>query len=74
MKKELKGFIGIAAFILILWGIFGLISGNGFFGGIGKEIDAIGDLVALALKIALIIGVIWLVYALFKKENGSKND
>jgi len=68
MREEFKGYIGIAIFLMVLWGIFGLIGGDGFFGGIGQQIDAIGDIVSLIIKFALVIGVIWFISTLFKKK------
>ncbi len=69
MKEEFKGYIGIAIFLMVIWGVFGLIGGDGFFGGIGMQIDAIGDIVSLVLKVALLFGVIWFISTLFKKKD-----
>lgn len=62
------GTIGIIVGLLVIWGIFGLANGDGFFGGIGVQIDAIGDLVALLLKVAIGIGIIWLILNQLSKD------
>ncbi len=58
---------------MILWGIFGLIEGDGFFGGIGMQIDAIGDIVSLVIKFVLFIAAIWFISTWFKKDK-SENE
>lgn len=61
--------IGALVFIAS-WGVMGLIEGDGFFGGIGKQFDAIGRLVAMVLKGAVILGALWLgVQWLSSKEH-----
>ena len=73
MNEQLKNIIGIAIILMIIWGIIGLIGGDGFFGGIGNQIDAIGDIVSFIIKAVLIMGVIWFLIQIFKgKENGSE--
>lgn len=69
MKDDLKGIIGVAIFLMILWGLTGLIGGDGFFGGIGKQIDAIGDIISYIIKAALFFGVIWLIITVFGKKD-----
>tara|TARA_B110000211_G_C13859301_1_gene455763 strand:- start:425 stop:643 length:219 start_codon:yes stop_codon:yes gene_type:complete len=68
MKEEYKRYIGIAILFMGLWGISGLINGDGFFGGIEMQIDAVGDIVSSVIKGALIVGVIWFISTLFKKK------
>lgn len=68
MGNKLKNYIGIAIFFMVGWGISGLIGGDGFFGGIGKQIDAIGSIVSIIIKVATVIGVIWLFSEMFKKN------
>jgi hypothetical protein len=68
MNEKLKEYLTIAIFFIVLWGIFGLLSGDGFFGGIGKQIDAIGDIVSFIIKAAIFIGVIWFIISLFGKD------
>jgi hypothetical protein len=67
MTEEFKGYIKIAIFLLVLWGLIGLIQGDGFLNGIGKQIDGIGDIVSILIKLILAIGVIWFIISLFKK-------
>jgi hypothetical protein len=73
MKKS--EFISIAIGIVIIWGITGLFKGDGFFGGITKQIDAIGDFISLIIKGALIIGFVWLIFYLLdsKRKEDKKN-
>ncbi len=66
--KDYKGYIIVAIFLMVIWGIFGLIDGSGFLGGIGNQIDAIGDIISLIIKIVLAFGVIWFIINIFKKN------
>lgn len=68
MKEEFKKFVGIAIFLMVFWGIMGLIQGKGFWGSINMEINAIGYAVSLAIKIALFAGVAWLIVDYFKSD------
>lgn len=68
MNDKLKNYFGIALFLIVIWGIIGLIRGDGFFGGIGIQIDAIGDIVSLIIKGVLFIGLIWFILNLFNKK------
>ncbi len=57
----MKNAIVIAIFLLVLWGIFGLMDGVGFFGGIRNSLVAIWKLMGIAGRIivfAIIVGVI----------------
>lgn len=74
MKDNLKNYIGIATFFLVLWGIGGLIGGDGFFGGISEQIDAIGSIISKIINFALVIGVIWVILELSKNKGNSKKD
>jgi uncharacterized membrane protein len=69
MKEELPAEVQVAIGLMVMWGIFGLVRGDGFFGGILLQIDAIGDIVSLVLKGALFFGVIWFISSLFKKKD-----
>lgn len=68
-------YIPIALAFMFMWGINGCFEGDGFFGGIDKQFDAIGDIVVLVLKGALFIGVGWFIFEKLKnrdkKSNGS---
>ena len=71
----LKNIIIFALFLMIGWGLLGLVNGDGFFGGIGQEFDAIGDIFAMVVKGLVFIGVGWLILEKLKdrdkKSNGS---
>ena len=71
----LKNIIKIAIIFMVGWGLLGLFNGDGFFGGIGREFDAIGDLVAMVVKGLVFIGIIWFIFEKLKnrdkKSNGS---
>ena len=56
---------GLAAGLLGA-GLFGMMTGNGFFGGIGSLFSLIGFL----FQFALIGGVIWLIFGYFRSRNG----
>ena len=60
------GFVVIC--FLILWGVDGLIRGNGFFGGIAGQIEAITNIVFFIVIIGLILGGIWLVRQYFNPK------
>lgn len=74
MRKEIKGILGVVIFLMVIWGLFGLVDGEGFIGGIGTQIDAFGDIVSLVIKIVLIIGVIWFITTLFKKKSQKSDE
>ena len=67
MKKE--EFIGIAISLMLFWGIFGLIGGHGFWGGIWIQIDAIVNIVLTIIEEILFLGVMWFILTLFKNKN-----
>ena len=66
MNSSTKKFSFVATFLLILWGLEGVLSGDGFLNGIGGQIDATGDIISLIIKYALIFGGIWFVIQLIK--------
>ncbi|MEI7596911.1 MAG: hypothetical protein WCK02_14270 [Bacteroidota bacterium] len=72
MNKKTKEYITIAIGLLVLWGLFGLVSGIGFFGGICKQFDDITSLAYFIIKIAIIIGIIWLIISVFSKDKNNK--
>ena len=59
---------------MLAWGVLGLIEGKGFFGGIGVQFDAIGDLFVMALKGVAIIGIGWFILdrLKYRDENSKK--
>ena len=71
----LKNIIQIALVFMFIWGVYGWIQGDGFFGGIGKQFDAIGDIVVMVLKGVVFMGVGWFIFEKLKnrdkKSNGS---
>ena len=73
MGDKAKGFIVVAIFLMVLWGIQGAIEGDGFFGGIGNQIDAIGMIVSYVIKIALVLGIIWFLVETFKDKDDKIN-
>lgn len=68
MNDEVKGIIGIVIILLILWGVKGIIVGEGFFGAINLQLYAIGELISFVIKFTIIIGIIWLMLFLFGKN------
>ena len=72
-SEGLKGIIQVAIVFLVIWGIFGLLSGDGFFGGIAKQFDAIGEIVAMVLKGAVFLGVGWLILDKVKDRDNKTN-
>ena len=72
-SKGLKNVIIFALFLMTGWGLLGLVNGDGFFGGIGQEFDAIGDLFAMVVKGLVFIGVGWLILEKLK-DRGGKNQ
>lgn len=66
--KDYNGYIIVAIFLAVLWGIFGLMDGSGFIGGIGNNIDAIGNILSFIIKVALAAGIIWFIINIFKKK------
>lgn len=68
MSDNVKNIIGIVVFFVILWGLKGLIVGEGFFGAITLQLYAIGELASIVIKFAIIIGVIGLIIFLFSKN------
>ncbi len=63
---------GVAVGLLILWGIIGILEGNGFLGGILVQFRAIVEIVELALKIGVLFGAGYLVYLLLKWYRATK--
>lgn len=74
MNDKIKSYIAIAIVFMIVWGVFGLIEGEGFFGGIGMQIDAIGDIISGIIKAAIIFGVIWFIIELNNDNNEKENS
>lgn len=66
--------VPVAIVLMVIWGIVGLFEGDGFFGGIGKQIDAIGKIVAWAIKGGLVVGGIWLIGQYFNKREERKRE
>jgi len=60
--SSLPWFVPVGIILMILWGLVGLITGDGFFGGIGKQFDAIGELISLGLKLGAVILILWLIF------------
>jgi hypothetical protein len=57
----MKNAITVSLLFLILWGLFGLMDGYGFIGGIKKNLIAIWELIGIVGKIivfAIIVGLI----------------
>lgn len=67
MEDEFMDYIGPAIGIMLLWGVFGLINGKGFFGAIEMNIDMIGDIVSEIIKLVLYIGVFTFVISSLNK-------
>lgn len=65
MKENIFNILILAVIIMIYWGIEGIFKGAGFIGGISLQIDAIGQLIAYGIKLALIVGVLWGGYYVF---------
>jgi hypothetical protein len=74
MSNQIKGYLTIAIFLMIIWGIGGIFQGSGFIGGIGNQIDAIGSIISLLMKAALVLGVIWLFIEIFKDKEANNNS
>ena len=68
MSENIKNIIGVVMFLVILWGLKGLIVGEGFSGAIYLQLYAIGEIVSILIKFAIIIGIIWLIIFLFSKN------
>lgn len=73
MNETTKIIIAVIIFFIIAWGITGLIDGKNFFDPTIEVIDAIGhnigNFISSLLKLALVVGIIWLVYLLFNKKS-----
>jgi len=68
MSESKKEIIYIGVGLLVLWGIVGLVKGDGFFEGIEKQIDAIGDIVSWLIKVGLAFLVLWFIITNVKKK------
>lgn len=69
MNENYKVGIGIVIFLIISWGIFGLIDGKGFFEPTNEIIDEAGNTISKIIKIVLIGGIIWFLFSIFKKKS-----
>ncbi|MGX9987533.1 hypothetical protein [Soonwooa purpurea] len=69
MNENYKLGFGIAIFLIVCWGIFGLFEGRGFFDPTLEIIDELGNTISFIIKIALFGGVIWFFYSIFKKKS-----
>jgi hypothetical protein len=68
-NSSISGILIVVVLILILWGIIGLVEGKGFFGGIGNEFSAIGNLTSLIVKVLIGFGLVaGIVYLLSNKK------
>lgn len=47
MKKQSTVYLFIVVILMIFWGLFGFMEGDGFFGGIAKQIYVIADFILL---------------------------
>ena len=54
MSENIKNIIGVVMFLVILWGLKGLIVGEGFSGAIYLQLYAIGEIVSILIKFAII--------------------
>ena len=72
--NQLKGYVYLAIGLMVIWGIIGLFKGEGFFGGIAMSFEAIGELVALFLKLLVGAGILWVIFKFFEKKEQKKNN
>ena len=56
--KKMKEVLSVIAVLCILWGIFGLIDGDGFLGGISKQFRALFELIKIAIGILIVIFIL----------------
>lgn len=72
MRDNTKAVFGTLIFFVIVWGIIGLISGQGFFTPTIEIIKSfgsqIGEAISTLLTIGLFIGIIWFLIMLFNKK------
>ena len=72
MNDNVKIVFGTIIFFVVVWGIFGLINGEGFFTPTIEVIDSIGrqigKLISNLITIGIFVGIIWLVILLFNKK------
>lgn len=51
----MKEVLSVIAVLCILWGIFGLVDGDGFVGGISKQFSALFEIIKIVLGILIVI-------------------
>ena len=72
--QGLKNVITGAVIFMIGWGLLGLFNGDGFWGGIGIQFDAIGDIFVSLLEGLVFIGVCWLIIQKLKDRDSKKGQ
>lgn len=68
MNDNTKTVFGIIFFLIVCWGIAGVLNGKSFFEPTLEIIDEMGNTFSNIIKIVLFIGIIWFVFALIKKK------
>ena len=64
MNFDWRLYISVALVFMLMWGGCGLVSGDGFFGGIEKQFEAIGNIVVYIIKTLVFWGVLCLIFDL----------
>lgn len=54
----MKEVLSVVAVLCIIWGLFGLVGGDGFLGGISKQFSALFQLIKIALGILLVFFIL----------------
>ena len=54
----MKEVLSVVAVLCVIWGLFGLIDGDGFMGGIGKQFSALFQLIKIALGIIIVFFIL----------------
>ena len=54
----MKQVLSVVAVLCVIWGLFGLIGGDGFIGGIGKQFNALFEIIKIALGILVVFFII----------------
>lgn len=68
MGENTKNIGGLVLIFLVIWGIIGLINGDGFFGGIIDNIQAIGNIIVNLIQSLFVIGIIWVLILIFRTK------
>ncbi len=54
----MKEVLSVIAVLIVIWSLFGLVSGDGFVGGIGNQFNALFELIKIALGILIVFFII----------------